>query len=261
MFYQLAFSGLLAISALQGLNGLPSQGFGHSKRAAECKSFDGSILDKNFWSVEGSADMYEAEGNGAKLNLIKPESYEEKLDPAEDFHFNTAIGDGPTFTYKYQLQYGRISARVQPPKANGAVTAFIFKSKTKDEIDFELVQGPDDAQTNYFWRGDARTGLHGEHDKIDTTSRTRTYTIEWTPDYMAWFIDGKKIREVTEIETKKGKTSQYPSTLSEVQLGLWDGSEAAGTAKWAQGPIDWEKHDEVFARVENVKVECYPFNE
>lgn len=39
------------------------------------------------------------------------------------------------------MQYGRITATIQPPKANGAVTAFIFKADNKDEIDYELVQG------------------------------------------------------------------------------------------------------------------------
>lgn len=67
-----------------------------------------------------------------------------------------------------------------------------------------------------------------------------TYSIEWSPEKIVWKIDGEEIRTVTLAETdpKDGSEPAYPTHAARVQIGLWDGSGASGTAEWARGPID-----------------------
>lgn len=85
MFYRLAFSGLLVVSALQGLSGLPSYGRDYSKREGECQGYEGSILNTNFWSVEGDkSGLYKDDGaGGAQLILTPPQNYKKLYDTIE----------------------------------------------------------------------------------------------------------------------------------------------------------------------------------
>lgn len=42
-----------------------------------------------------------------------------------------------------------------------------------------------------------------------------------------------------------------------LQMGIWDASYPAGTAKWAGGPVDWSSAPErITAIVKSVTVEC-----
>lgn len=53
--------------------------------------------------------------------------------------YNTVAGRGPTFVYNTDVQYGVLTAKVKAPSVGGTVTAIIFKSPSKDEIDYELI--------------------------------------------------------------------------------------------------------------------------
>lgn len=64
------------------------------------------------------------------------------------------------------------------------------------------------------------------------------FLILRSPEAIKWSIDGEVVREVTKESTDKGSGPRYPTSPSQIQIGLWDGSDAAGTAAWAQGPID-----------------------
>ena len=49
----------------------------------------------------------------------------------------------------------------------------------------------------------------------------------------------------------------FPSHTARLQLGIWDASSQAGTAKWAKGPIDWSQTpSQVTAVIRSVTVEC-----
>ncbi|KAI9308381.1 glycosyl hydrolases family 16-domain-containing protein [Cunninghamella echinulata] len=235
MLYRLAFSTLLAITALQGLNGLPF-GLDFGKKDRQCTTFQGSITDRNdVWRAEvDKENLFEKNDNGVRLKLDAPGQYETQKNDAENYNFNTKVGSGPTFTFIPQIQYGKVSATIQAPEAPGSVTALIFKSTSGDEIDYELLSGPDEAQTNYYWGKKVETGVNGDIEKTDVSSRPRKYTIDWTPDYIKWSIDDELIRTVTKDETD----GKFPENPSQIQIGLWDGSKEAGTARWAHGPID-----------------------
>lgn len=100
----------------------------------------------------------------------------------------------------------------------------------------------------------------------DTRQNSHTYTIDWKPDYVSWYIDGQQLRTVYRNETYNETTQQYhfPQTPSRVQLSLWPAGRsdnAQGTINWAGGEIDWNSqymtNGYYYAMVSDVNVECY----
>ncbi|KAI8097713.1 concanavalin A-like lectin/glucanase domain-containing protein [Halteromyces radiatus] len=246
---------LLGLSVLQGLTAAPSS---YAKRGGgQCTPFSGNFGESSEWEGQDvTEDEYDSAENGLKFNLLPPDSYTRKYDENEKSYYNSKAGRGPTFVYNSEVQYGRISAKIKAPAVGGAVTALIFKSTEGDEIDFELLASPDNAQTNYFWGKRVKTGENGEIHKGSVSDTFYKYTIDWSPKAIRWYIDDEMIRETTleEIIKKKGK-AMYPTNPSQIQIGLWDSSDVAGTAHWAQGPIKWS-NQEVSAYIKDVTVEC-----
>ncbi|RCI01697.1 hypothetical protein CU098_001308, partial [Rhizopus stolonifer] len=63
----------------------------------------------------------------------------------------------------------------------------------------------------------------------------------------------------TKKNAKHGNVHEYPTNPARVSIGLWDGSSAGGTARWARGPIDWNQHPEpITAYVKAVEIVCDP---
>lgn len=109
----------------------------------------------------------------------------------------------------------------------------------------------------------------GKHDieGPSTYDEYHTYSIDWTPDAITWYVDGNAIRTKTKKETwnEETKSYDYPQTPARVQLSLWPGglpTNGEGTIEWAGGVIDWE-HPDVkeagyyYATVKELKIECY----
>lgn len=61
---------------------------------------------------------------------------------------------GTLLSSAHYVWYGKVSATLKTSRGAGVITAFIFMSDVKDEIDFEFV-GADlhTAQTNYYFQG------------------------------------------------------------------------------------------------------------
>ncbi|KAI8074724.1 glycosyl hydrolases family 16-domain-containing protein [Gongronella butleri] len=239
---------LVALSALQGALAAP-----HVSRRSQCEPFQGNIGDG--WTSNAKSNLYVETNDNTKLILVGPGhgNYKTLYDKAEDANYNTVAGDGPTFNYHSPVLYGILSADIKAPDAGGAVSALIFKSEeTKDEIDFELLANPDDAQTNYFWGKNIVYGKNSRVHKGDVSGTYHRYTIDWSPDSIKWYIDGNMIRE----ETRASTNGEYPASPSMIGIGLWDGSKDPGTSHWAQGPIDWDAHKDISMYVKNIKLEC-----
>jgi len=101
-------------------------------------------------------------------------------------------------------------------------------------------------RSNYFYGPHIVYGENGEvidAPRGNVYDQFYKYTIEWSPTEIVWKIDDQEIRTVTleETDPKNGNEPAYPTHAARVQIGLWDGSGASGTAEWARGPIDVSK--------------------
>src|SRR3954447_632010 len=120
--------------------------------------------------------------------------------------------------------YGRFEARVRFAPGDGPVSSFfLWKDGSMSttswyELDFEKINADCRMQTN-IWNG------KGAQDPQTTVPPTlcdqyHTYAIEWTPDYIAWFIDGAQLRKVT--GAKVTEYAQNASPGMTFHFNLWE---------------------------------------
>lgn len=140
---------------------------------------------------------------------------------------------------KQSYQYGRYEMRMRVANASGTLsTFFIYKNGSEvgntfwEEIDIEVF-GKNNAtewQSNIIL-GTQRPTIKTEAVHSSPTSLAdayHTYTLEWTPDYVAWFMDGKEVRRIT-------GTSSVTSLVNpqSIRFNIWSSTSEA----WA-GPFD-----------------------
>lgn len=102
-------------------------------------------------------------------------------------------------------KYGRYVMRMRMAEGSGILsTFFTYKNGSEvagtiwEEIDIEVL-GKNDAyqmQSNIIVGSPRQTteGLHTLGQSL--ADDYHTYTLEWTPDYVAWFIDGQQVRRI-----------------------------------------------------------------
>lgn len=101
----------------------------------------------------------------------------------------------------------------------------------------------------------------------DSFENFHTYEIDWTPDAVTWYLDGKSVRVLNKADTYNATSKQFhfPQTPARLELSLWPGglaSNAPGTIAWAGGEIDWNSQDMqdpgyYYAIFSNVSITCY----
>lgn len=100
------------------------------------------------------------------------------------------------------VMYGRIEAAIMPGRAGGQLASLFTYHEIEttadwSEIDIEIMgRYTDDIQLNVISSGQAN---HVHHEKIsfDPYADFHVYGFEWTPDYVAWFIDGVQVSRQT----------------------------------------------------------------
>lgn len=102
-------------------------------------------------------------------------------------------------------KYGRYVMRMRMAEGSGVLsTFFTYKNGSEvagavwEEIDIEVL-GKNDAyqmQSNIIVGSPRQTteGLHTASQSL--ADDYHTYTLEWTPEYVAWFIDGQQVRRI-----------------------------------------------------------------
>ena len=137
--------------------------------------------------------------------------------------------------------FGRYEMRMRVAKASGVLsTFFTYKNGSEvgdtfwEEIDIEIF-GKNDAtqwQSNVIL-GNSRPTIHTEQVHTEPQSLAdayHTYVLEWTPDYVAWFVDGEEVRRITGTSTVTSLTNAQSlrfniwSSESVEWVGAWDDS-------------------------------------
>lgn len=100
----------------------------------------------------------------------------------------------------------------------------------------------------------------------NTVQNTHTYTFDWQPDSITWYIDGVAMRTKNRNDTYNTTTNQYhfPQSPARIELSLWPAglqSNGQGTVDWAGGLVDWNspymQNGYYYAMFTDVNVECY----
>lgn len=130
--------------------------------------------------------------------------------------------------------YGRFEARVMFPQGDGVVGSFfLWKSGSEmagtywNELDFEKVNANCTLEINSIY------GLPSvQHQRVVSNASSpcsayHTYAYEWTPDYIAWSVDGQEIRR----DTGAGATAYSDNALMEglqIRFNIWPGDSSFG---------------------------------
>ena len=92
------------------------------------------------------------------------------------------------------------------------------------------------------------------------------YEIDWQPDSINWYIDGKNVRTLNRNDTWNATANRYfyPQTPGQVQLSLWPAglpSNGEGTIAWGGGLVQWDSQYMVngyyYAAFDSVEIDCY----
>jgi len=152
--------------------------------------------------------------------------------------------DAPTVGSNKYIFFGKIDVTVRAAPGAGVVTSFVLQSDDLDEIDWEWLGGDDkQVQTNYFGKGDTTTYDRGAYHQVANPQAVdHTYSIDWTKDYVKWYIDGALVRTLLYKDAQGG--TRFPQTPMQIKLGTWvAGRKNApeGTVQWAGGYTDFSQ--------------------
>ena len=134
--------------------------------------------------------------------------------------------------------YGRFEIRMRVAKGSGVLsTFFTYKNGSEigntfwEEIDIEVF-GKNDAtqwQSNIIL-GSSRPTIDSlqVHDAATSLADAyHTYVVEWTPDYVAWYLDGEEVRRINGTSTVTGLSN--PQSL---RFNLWSHEDAGWVGPW-----------------------------
>ncbi|KAF7370643.1 Glycoside hydrolase family 16 protein [Mycena sanguinolenta] len=203
-------------------------------------------------------NSYALTSNGLELYLYKPEGRVTTSDGVND-----QLANGATINSTFIFDYGKVTFEVESPTIHGVIVAGIMiGDESEDEIDIEHVCAePKSWQTNVFVPGPRDPqplyNTFSSKETVDSITFLHSYSIEVTPENILWSLDGRVVRALPKDQCTRNGFSHYPTHTMRLQLGIWDASKPAGTAKWAGGPIDWDNApDKITATFKSVAVEC-----
>jgi endo-1,3-1,4-beta-glycanase ExoK len=144
--------------------------------------------------------------------------------------------NGAEMYSKEKIKYGRFDMRLRSIHGSGVVSAFftyyddsyLGNPEPWEEIDIEILgKRTDEFQSNII-TGSASNKKTSEklHNFSDLSAAYHTYSIEWAPDYIAWFFDGQEVRRTTDGQVadcqKKDMSYRFNAWVSDV--ASWAGA-------------------------------------
>ena len=162
-----------------------------------------------------------------------------------------AVDSAELYTQK-SYRYGRFEARVRFAAGDGVVGSFFLwkdgseKSGTFwNELDFEKLGADCHLETNAFFGSPAVTHSQKQPGLGDLCADFHTYAYEWTPEYIAWFIDGAEIRR--EVAATATAFANNAEAGMQIRFNIWPGDASFGgnfspTILPVREYIDWVQY-------------------
>jgi len=153
-------------------------------------------------------------------------------------------GDSPTIQSKFYIFFGVVSIVMKAAPGTGIISTLTLESDDLDEIDWEIMGGDTQAETNYFGKGNHTTYDRAAYHPVPSDPRTNyhNYTVVWTAAKIDWMIDDAVVRTLKYEDALEGKN--FPQTPMTVRIGIWAGGDSGndnGTIQWAGGLTDYTK--------------------
>lgn len=131
------------------------------------------------------------------------------------------------------VTYGRFDVVMKPAEGDGIISSFfLFKEIPYPqhpwrEIDIEILgANPYEVSTNLITHYENRTGNTATHPvDVNLSKGFHTYTIEWTPDEISWYIDGILLRRANKVIVKQFRNEKltFRFNLWSTHLDNWAG--------------------------------------
>lgn len=138
-----------------------------------------------------------------------------------DKSISAKVYKGAEYRTNESFVYGRFEVSYKPANREGVVSSFFtyhdFDNTTGwNEIDFEFIgRYQNSIQFNAITPGQ-RFHIRTQHIDFDPYEDFHDYAFEWTPEYVAWFIDGEEVYRQTGEHIS---TLQYPQ---KIMMNIWN---------------------------------------
>lgn len=142
--------------------------------------------------------------------------------------------NGAEIITKERYKYGAVEARIRAAQGSGLITAFFYwkyDSELPDtqwqEQDFEIFGQTGHFQSQVMTPGEPRTQNKGAHTLPSRAwQHYYTYRMEWTPSYLAFYVDGHLVRMETDPVRFAKHLDPQKAEPAEIRLSLWAGNNA-----------------------------------
>lgn len=150
------------------------------------------------------------------------------------FNFNTGAKDykGAELYSKDLVKYGRFDIRMRTISGSGTISSFFLyydnsymgNPEPWREVDIEVLGKSDNVFQSNIITGslEKKTTSEKLHTFEKLSEDYHTYTVEWTPDYIAWFFDGEEVRRSTDSQISECQQKEMS-----YRFNLWISDEPA----------------------------------
>lgn len=141
---------------------------------------------------------------------------------------------GAELITRQTFRYGAFEARIRAGRGSGVITPFfLWKDGSErpgaawQEQDFEIFGRDGTFQTQLMTPG--RDGTNRTEHVVDDWLRTPaweryyTYRMEWTPEYLAFYVDGQLVRRETDALEFSKLMRPDQAEAAQLRVGIWAG--------------------------------------
>ncbi len=157
------------------------------------------------------------------------------------------IYKGAEYRTKASYTYGRFEVRLKSSYREGMLTSFFtyndnYPATEWNEIDIEILgRYADDIQFNPITPGQLNHVSHYQS-PFNPAADYHTYAFEWTPQYVAWFVDG------TEVHRQTGAHITALNLPQKIMMNIWNPVYDGWVGKWNENVLpafayyDWVQY-------------------